>query len=273
MVYAEYVDEVSRMINPQDVTKKTRMKSVQEMNLTISQLGGDTLLLKQHIPAFLGETVGVYKNAAYHEGSFPILIYPESPNFNNILCEYLSSYGYIVVSISRHGTFDADFEWQNVRGIETLVRDCQFALTVIKKEFKLQDEPVAVMGTGMNASAGLAWLMRDPTIDALLSLEGGITTGYEYGLIQKSPYFDISRVDRPMLVMHSPHESVNPALIEHYKYAPRYIVSLPQMSEFYYLNFGVWEKTIPGYLGLLPVIPNLGLNGWRNTCFISWTGN
>lgn len=252
MIYAEYVDEVSRMINPQDVTKKTRMKSVQEMNKLVSQLGGDSTLLKEHIPALLAETVGAYKNAAYHEGSFPIIIYPESPNLNNILCEYLASYGYIVVSVSRHGTFDADFEWQNVRGIETLVRDCQFALTVIKRDFKLKDESVAVMGTGMNASAGLAWLMRDPTIDALASLEGGIITGYEYGLIQKSPYFDISTVDRPMLVMHSPHESVNPSLVEHYKYAPRYMCSLPQMSEFYYLNFGIWEKTIPGILGPAP---------------------
>ena len=258
MIYAEYVDEVSRMINPQDVTKKTRMKSVQDMNVAVSQLGGDSSLLKQHIPALLAETVPVYKNAAYQEGSFPILIYPENPNLNNILCEYLASYGYIVVSLSRHGTFDADFEWQNVRGIETLVRDCQFALTVIKREFKLKDEPVAVMGTGMNASAGLAWLMRDPSIDALLSLEGGILTGYEYGLIQKSPYFDISRVDRSMLVMHSPHESVDPTLIEHYKYAPRSMISLPHMSEFYYLNFGVWEKTIPGILGPAPGDTKLG---------------
>jgi tetratricopeptide (TPR) repeat protein len=111
---------------------------------------------------------------------------------------------------------------------------------------------VAAMGTGMNASAGLAWMMRNPSIDALVSLEGGIITGYEYGLIQKSPYFDIYRVDKPLLVMHSPHEHVNPKLIEHYKYADRYVISLPQMREFYYLNFGVWEKTIPGILGPAP---------------------
>ena len=33
MTFAEYVDEVSRMINPKDVTKKTRAKSVHMMNL------------------------------------------------------------------------------------------------------------------------------------------------------------------------------------------------------------------------------------------------
>jgi hypothetical protein len=145
------------------------------------------------------------------------VIYPENPNLNNILSEYLASYGYIVVSVSRHGTLDAEFEWQNVRGIETLVQDCQFALAAIKKEFKIKDDDVAVMGTGMNASGGLAWMMRNPLIDALVSLEGGILTGYEYGLIQKSPYFDIHSVDRSILGMHSPHESVDPKLIERYK--------------------------------------------------------
>lgn len=252
MIYAEYVDEVSRMINPQDVTKKTRTKSSQQMSLLLSQLGGDSLILKKNLPALLAENMNAYKNAAYLDGTYPILIYPESPNLNNILCEYLASYGYIVVSISRHGTLDADFEWQTVRGIETLVQDCQFALTVVKKEFKIKDDAVAVMGTGMNASAGLAWMMRNPSIDALVSLEGGILTGYEYGLIQKSPYFDVSRVDRPILAMHSPHQSVNPKLIDHYKYADRYMINLPQLSEFYYLNFGVWEKTMPGILGPAP---------------------
>ena len=272
MMYAEYVDELSRMINPQDVTKKTRTKSSQQMSLNLSQLGGDSMILKKHLPALLAENVNAYKNAAYLGESFPIVIYPENPNLNNILSEYLASYGYIVVSVSRHGTLDADFEWQNVRGIETLVQDCQFALTVIKKEFKIKDDNVAVMGTGMNASGGLAWMMRNPLIDALVSLEGGILTGYEYGLIQKSPYFDINRVDRPILCMHSPHESVDPKLIEHYKYADRCMISLPQMREFYYLNFGVWEKTMPGILGTAPGDTKLGFE-WmaRYTLFfLDW---
>jgi tetratricopeptide (TPR) repeat protein len=258
MMYAEYVDEVSRMINPQDVTKKTRTKSTQQMCLLLSQLGGDSLILKKHLPALLAENVNAYKNAPYLGGTYPILMYPESPNLNNILSEYLASYGYIVVSMSRHGTLDADFEWQTVRGIETLVQDCQFALAVVKKEFKIKNDAVATLGTGMNASAGLAWMMRDPSIDAMVSLEGGILTSYEYGLIQKSPYFDIYRADRPILAMHSPHESVNPRLIDHYKYADRYMISLPKMSEFYYLNFGIWEKTMPGILGSAPGDTKLG---------------
>lgn len=252
MMYGEYLDEVSRMLNPREVTKRTRAEAIHQHNILLSQLGGDSTLFLKHLGPVMNSITRAYRNAALHSGSFPVLIYPESPHLNNILCEYLSSYGYIVVSVSRHGTLTPEFEWQSVKGIETLVQDCQFALSVIRKEFKTAGEELAVMGTGMNASAGLAWMMRNPDVDALVSLEGGILTGYEYGLIQKSPYFDITQVKSPMLVMHSPHESVKPEFIDHYKYADRFMMSLPFMREFYYLNFGVWEKTIPGILGPAP---------------------
>ncbi|MBA4056127.1 MAG: hypothetical protein C0490_15540 [Marivirga sp.] len=252
MMFSEYMDEISRMVNPKEVTKRTRTESIGQMNVLLSQLGGDSSLLKKHLAPLLNSSTHAFRNAAIHSGSFPILMYPESPHLNNILSEYLASYGYIVVSVSRHGTTTPEFEWQTVRGIETLVQDCQFALAVVRKEFKSAGQGLAVMGTGMNASAGLAWMMRNPTINALISLEGGILTGYEYGLIQKSPYFNITEVTRPMLVIHSPHESVKPDYINHYKYADRYMLSLPYMREFYYLNFGIWEKTIPGILGLAP---------------------
>ena len=36
------------------------------------------------------------------------------------------------------------------------------------------------------------------------------------------------------------------------------MISLPQMREFYYLNFGVWEITMPGILGTAPGDTKLG---------------
>lgn len=242
------------------------------MNFLLSQLGGDSLLLSKHLPALLPSTTNAFRNASARTGSFPILVYPEGPHLNNILCEFLASYGYIVISVSRHGTLTTDFEWQTVKGIETLVQDCQFALSVVRKEFSAGGKPLAVMGTGMNASAGLVWIMRNPSIDALVSLEGGILTGYEYGLIQKSPYFDIAYVNKPMLVIHSPHESVNPDLINHYRYADRFMLNLRYMREFYYLNFGVWEKTMPGILGQAPGDTKLGFE-WMaqyTLYFLDW---
>ncbi len=252
MNFSTYVDDIARMINPSAVTDYTKKESLRLMSLSLSQLHGDTMVLKPHLPSLVQSTTTAYLNATALVGSSPVIVYPESSYLNNISCEYLASYGYIAVSVSRHGTFTAEFEWQTVKGIETLVQDCQFALSIVKKEFQLTKPKVAVMGIGMNASAGLAWMMRSPEVEVLVSLEGGILTAYEYNLIQKSPYFDKTRANKPMLVMHSPHEAVNADLIDQYKYADRYMLHLRQMSEFYYLNFGVWEKTMPGIVGPAP---------------------
>ncbi len=252
MNFKTYIDDVTRMINRTTVSAKTTVQAIQQMKILTTQLHGDSAVLAQHISKLLSSATNAYYDANPIKQEFPVVFYPENSWLNNLMCEFIASYGYIVVSTSRHGSKNADFEWQTVNGIETLVDDSQFALSIIKKTFGLKDPPLAAMGVGMNASAGLAWMMRDERMKALVSLEGGILTGYEHGLIQKSPHFSKERVNKPMLVLHSPHESVNPDLIDNYGSADRHMVHLPRMSEFYYLNFGVWENTMTGILGPAP---------------------
>lgn len=272
MYFKAYADDVTRMINPIPVSIESTRDGLRQMKILVSQLHGDSAVLNQHLSSLLASKTNAFYDVKPIKQSFPVVFYPESTWLNSIMCEFLASHGYIVVSTSRHGSKNADFEWQTVNGIETLVKDSQFALTIVKQQFELKDPPVAVMGVGMNASAGLAWMMRDTNVKALVSLEGGIITGYEYKLIQTSPHFNKERVKSPMLVIHSPHESVNPALIDNYNFADRHMVHLPRMSEFYYLNFGVWEPTMKGILGPAPGDTRLGFK-WEATYtlnFLDW---
>jgi tetratricopeptide (TPR) repeat protein len=252
MNFNEYVDFFDSMINPDAPTAASKKAGLKLINYYMSQIGGDTVLFNKNLPDLMKSPTNSYLNASYLPGEYPVLIYPEAPYLSSLLCEYLASHGYIVVCVSRFGNLNAEFEWQNVRGIETLVQDCQFALARVKERFKLNDPKIAAMGVGMNASAGLAWMMRSPKVGALVSLEGGILTGYEFDLIKKSPFYDVTAANKPMLVLHSPHESVDPGFIENYKYADRYMAFLPGMKEFYYLNYGVWENSIKDLLGPAP---------------------
>lgn len=272
MQFKTYVDDITQMINPSPVSDSSSQEATKQMKILTAQLHGDSTILSQHISRLLTARTNVFRNTTAIPNAFPVVFYPENSWLNNIMCEYLTSHGYIVVSTSRHGSTSADFEWQTVNGIETLVKDSQFVLETIISQFKLKDPPLAVMGVGMNASAGLAWMMRDNNVKALVSLEGGILTGYEYGLIQKSPHFSKERANKPMLVIHSPHESVNPNLIDNYTYADRHMLHLPRMSEFYYLNFGVWESVMPGILGPAPGDTKTGFK-WEATYtlnFLDW---
>jgi hypothetical protein len=250
--FKEYADDVVRMINPVPVSITNTREAIKQMKTLIAQVHGDSTVLAQHISRLLASKTNAFSNVKPVDESFPVIFYPESSWLNNIMCEFLASHGYIVVSTSRHGSTNAEFEWQTVQGIETLVKDSQYALSIVMEQFKIRKLSLAVMGVGMNASAGLAWMMRDANVKALVSLEGGILTRYEYDLIQKSPHFSKHRAKNPMLVIHSPHESVTPDLIDNYSFADRHMVHLPRMSEFYYLNFGVWENTMTGILGPAP---------------------
>lgn len=272
MAFKVYTDDITRMINPAPVSAAGSRESIRQMKILTAMLHGDSTILSQHVSTLLASTTKAFLAPTPLNDKFPVIFYPENTWLNNIMCEYIASHGYIVVSTSRHGSSSAEFEWQSVNGIETLVKDSQFALSVIVRQFKLKQPPVAVMGVGMNASAGLAWMMRDKNVRALVSLEGGILTRYEYELIQKSPHFNVNRVVNPMLVIHSPHESVNPALIDNYTHADRHMLHLPRMSEFYYLNFGVWQHTMPGILGPAPGDTKTGFK-WEATYtlnFLDW---
>lgn len=252
MPFSQYADFVSQMINPASPTQASRAESFRQIQFFMSQISGDTALLARHKDRLWKSPTRAFLHATPIKETFPVLFYPESPHLNSLLAEYLASHGYIVVAVSRFGSNNAEFEWQNVRGIETLVQDCQFALSVIKQEFNLNHPKVATLGVGMNASAGLAWMMRSPVVQALVSLEGGVLTGYEFELIKKSPFHSVRDANKPMLVLHSPHPAVDPKFIDAYTYADRYVVSFPVMREFYYLNYGVWEATMNGILGPAP---------------------
>lgn len=208
----------------------------------LAQLSGDTSVMLPVLEQLLAAPTKAVGNGVLASGRFPIVFFPDRPFMQNIMCEYLASHGYIVVSPVLKGTFSDAGEY-NLRGIETAVSDLQFALGYIRQNYRT-NKSFAVMGLGFNATHLLAWQMRQQDIRAYISLEGGITTGFEEQLIERSPYYDLQRVNASMLIIYAPHPDVNPALTYKYKYADRIYQYYPQCSEFYFLNFGIWEREI-----------------------------
>lgn len=215
-----------------------------------AELKGDTVLLRKHFAALAGSKTKAFKNAATAAGSFPLVIFSDNASNQNIICEYLASHGYIVLSAPLKGTYAAGFDY-SIAGVETGISDLEFALSVVRKEFPVQ-QSFSVMGLGIGATVALGLQMRNPDVSGVISLEGGITTGFEFNLIRQSPYFNNERINKPILVIHAPHPDVKPELTDAYKYADRWVVGFPQNSEFYFLNYGIWEASMKGILGKAP---------------------
>jgi hypothetical protein len=215
-----------------------------------AELKGDTILLRKHFIALAHSKTKAFKNAPTAEGAFPLVIFSDFASNQSIICEYLASHGYIVLSTPLKGTYKAGFDY-SIAGVESGIADLQFALSVVRKEFRVK-QSFTVMGLGIGATVALGLQMRNPDVCGVISLEGGITTGFEFNLIRQSPYFNNERIDKPILVIHAPHPDVKPELTDAYKYADRWLINFPQNSEFYFLNFGIWEATMKGIIGKAP---------------------
>lgn len=144
-------------------------------------------------------------DAQVAEGSFPLLVlgqglYYESPLTHLVLCEYLASHGFCVVTCPLKGTL---YRLVNlsVRDLETQVRDMEFAMSIVRRNGFVHPERLGVIGYDMGGMAGMILSMRNPDVDGFFSLDAGILTGHGSGLPNDHPNYDIERFTIPWMHM------------------------------------------------------------------------
>jgi hypothetical protein len=241
MMVGEYIDEISRMLNPGDITKRTRNAAIAAVYKSIAEFGGDSMVIDRKLGKLMHAETRAYRNAAYQGGDFPIVFYPEAPYLGGTLSEYLASYGYIVVSVARRGTYGVQPE-SSVRGLETTVQDYQFALNIVRREFDVIKSPLGAIGRGSGATSGMAWMNRNDDVHAFVSLEGD----REEHLVRQSPYYDSLRMTKPMLLMGTggANSTASPA----YPFADRYLLTFTVQWPAYCLSLASWQLHFPGLL-------------------------
>jgi hypothetical protein len=250
MRYAEYVQLLSQTLNF-GTPDKQKGEAIFVKNA--SGLGGGAKILEARLPALMQMEVAAIKDAPPAAGRFPLVVFPEyrAPATNSILCEYLASHGFVVASTSMKGTFDVDYD-TGLTGMETQIHDLQFIIGLLRRWPNVDGERLGLMGVGVAANACLGVQMRNPLVNAVVSLDGGIISPSEDGTLKRTPYFDPTAVRTPILAIYAPHPSLIPDLLNQYKYSDRYVVHFPKMSEFHFLNYGMLETFVPGVIGRAP---------------------
>jgi hypothetical protein len=104
MGVGEYVDEISRMLNPGDITRTTRRRAIAEVYKTLTALGADSMAIDRKLGWLMGVETSAYRNATYQGGDFPIVFYPEAVYLGATLRHLLASHAYIIVSFATRGT-------------------------------------------------------------------------------------------------------------------------------------------------------------------------
>jgi dienelactone hydrolase len=117
-----------------------------------------------------------FDDAGPQPGPFPVVIYAPSLSgsaFENAdLCEYLASYGFIVLSSPSLGLHARGMTW-DLQGIEAQVGDIEFLIGYLRTIPQADPARIAVAGWSWGGMTNVFAALQDARIRALVSLDGG----------------------------------------------------------------------------------------------------
>jgi pimeloyl-ACP methyl ester carboxylesterase len=140
------------------------------------------------------------QNAKAAAGRYPVVIYAPGGSQmsweNADLCEYLASFGYVVISSPSFGAASRSMTY-DVDGTNAEASDIRFLLNVAHGFPNASPSPVAVIGASWGAMAGLFAAARDKRIAGLVALDG--STRYYPGVIIRAGDVQPETMSIPLL--------------------------------------------------------------------------
>ena len=232
--------------------KQTFIEQTQGLgNITIGVLGSTKEdFTSEDLDQLLELEVYGRLNATPVKGKFPVVIYPNggSPAFQSITCEYLASHGYVVIAFTPKGRFSSGMEVSTI-GLEVAVDDFEFVLGKVSEQSNVDMDKVSIVANAISSSVGAAAISRNDKLKALISLEGGLPSAFEQGLLNESVFYLPENITAPILIIYSSHPAIDPKHTFQLKYSDKYYAQFPNMSEFVMLNYGMFDAFVPNILG------------------------
>ena len=141
------------------------------------------------------------RDAPLASGHFPVVIY--APSFSSVpwenadLCEYLASYGYVVIAspgigVTHQSTHD-------LAGVDAQARDILFLIGYAQTLSNTDMSEVGVVGFSWGGISNLFAAARDNRIDALVALDGSMR--YFPGLVKQAGDVHPDQMTIPLLFL------------------------------------------------------------------------
>jgi len=174
--------------------------------------------------------MGAVRDAVPADGTFPLIVYcPDLMNGisdNMVLCEYLASHGFVVLTTHQVGTTRANLEVNQI-DFETVIRDKEFALANIRDLDFINLNKIGSFGVGGGGLAALIMQMRNFDIEAVAGLAGWNINRDQLEFVEQNPHFTFNRMDKPLLqVYYEDDRLFDLSLIDSIKYSNRYMLKL-----------------------------------------------
>jgi dienelactone hydrolase len=187
-----------------------------------------------------------YRDADARPGRFPVIVYAPSfdaPSFENAdLCEYLASFGYIVISSPSHGQSVGGMT-TDLEGASAQMDDIEFLIGYAQTLPDADTGHIAAVGYSWGGLANVMAAAKDSRIDALVSLDGSVRSWPS--IVEQSRFLTPDRITVPLLYVASAPKQIEdlPAglntetsFLNKAKYADLYRVTL---APYIHADFGV----------------------------------
>ncbi len=221
-------------------------------------------VLKTWLQASLGQSLAAVRDASPETGRFPVVIY--APSFsswsweNADLCEYLASYGYVVVASPGMGDQSRE-STHDLAGVTAQASDVSFLIGYASSLPNTDRDNIAAMGFSWGGLADLFAASRDTRIKALVSLDG--SERYFPGLVEASKTVHPDQMTIPLLYFEEGDQSLEDqdqlnsrfhadgrSVLNQWVHGDMVTVRMlglfhPEFCSIAYRNQELWEKELP----------------------------
>jgi len=247
MVFSDYLRIRKNEMGAKE-TKQNYEKAVEDyFEWPISQ-GAKKSLIDSILSASL--QMKAVKNIAFKSGNHPVilLMHGSAVDFA-FLGESLAEQGYIVINVPIKGYRQKKLDVNGI-GMETEIRDYEFAISVLSNNSSLDLSYVVALGFSFGGQSALGLACRNPNIKTVISYDGGIGDRFGARLIKESSFCSTENVSASIL--HIYDASYTRAYLDKIRsliYAERTLIGLNRIAHWHFTSFGYLTSKFPNLFG------------------------
>jgi len=257
MHFADYIKLVGKELDTSFANKNPEQKGIDKYFEWPASLGAD----KKKFISFLTNKIPMqaYENAKKLKQKYPLVMLVHGFAADHAyLAEYLAGNGYVVMQVPVKGTTNYELDYEGM-GLESQVKDYEFALKIVEQEFFFLKEKVAVLGFSFGGQSAVAMALRNKNVKALVSLDGGIGSAFGAQLLSKQPYYDAVSVTSPILHLYNPGDTYTDLKwFDNINNTNRFLGAMKNMQHGHFTSFGLLNNVVPGIMGKTEADPGNG---------------
>jgi len=249
--YKDYFLQSAEELNF-NISDSLKNNSIEEYKNLLLQNGVDENAFKE----WFNTQMLAVKNSDEVKKKFPLIFVAQgnyqSAHHQAFLCEFLASYGYVVVTTPSQTRISGQMT-DNSRAIESAeeqVKDMEFAIYSLENFDNVDINKIGLIGHSFGGRSILLLQMKNENVKCLVSLDGGLGLNTAIEDITKSPEFNPTKMSVPLLhIYEDDEEFVKPdfTLIDSLHNSKRFLVKIDDMHHIYFTSIGFVAGTIVGF--------------------------